>query len=113
MGGQLFEVRIVHPGGFLQPEPDAVRPRLLDWQLDSYGTHAARHYRITRYDQDGQPRWSLDGTGQHPWTSDDVEYLKDVAEHHAERLLRRQRWHPRSMYNDHEPPLWLSGRGFS
>jgi len=38
-------------------------------------------------------------TGQHPWTSDDVEYLKDVAEHHAGRLLRRQRWRPKSMYN--------------
>ena len=54
----------------------------------------------------------MDGTGQHPWTSDDVEYLKDVAEHHAGRLMRRQRWHPKSMYNGQEPPLWLGGRGW-
>ena len=31
----------------------------------------------------------MDGTGQHPWTSDDVEYLKDVAEHHADRRMTR------------------------
>ncbi len=48
-----------------------------------------------------------------PWTSDDVEYLKDVAEHHAGRLLRRQRWRPKSMYNGQEPPLWIGGRGSS
>ncbi|MDX1884731.1 hypothetical protein [Mycolicibacterium sp. 120270] len=111
MGGEQFEVRITYPRRFFEPAPDAVRPRVLDWQMDSHGTHVASHYRITRYEQDGQPRWSLDGTGQHPWTSDDVEYLKDVAEHHAGRLFRRRRWHPTSMYNDHEPPLWLSGRG--
>ena len=46
-------------------------------------------------------------------TSDDVEYLKDVAEHHAGRLLRRQRWRPKSMYNGQEPPLWIGGRGWS
>src|SRR5271166_4092867 len=101
------------PGEFIQPAPEAVRPRLLDWQVDAKGRHVAWRYRITRYEQDGQPRWWLDGTGQHPWTSDDVEYLKDVAEHHAGRLLRRQRWRPKSMYNDQEPPLWMGGRGWS
>ena len=82
-------------------------------QVDAKGRHVAWRYRITRYEQYGQPRWWLDGTGQHPWTSDDVEYLKDVAEHHAGRLLRRQRWRPKSMYNGQEPPLWIGGRGWS
>ena len=91
MGGEFIEIRITHPWEFIQPAPEAVRPRLLDWQVDAKGRHVAWRYRITRYEQDGQPRWWLDGTGQHPWTSDDVEYLKDVAEHHAGRLLRRQR----------------------
>jgi hypothetical protein len=68
--------------------------------------------RITRSEQGGQPRWSLDGTRQRPPTSDDVEYLEDV-EHHAGRLLRRQRWRPESMYNGQEPPLWICGRGWS
>ncbi|OBI87087.1 hypothetical protein A9X00_02790 [Mycobacterium sp. 1245805.9] len=54
----------------------------------------------------------MDGTGLHPWTSDDIEYLKDVAEHHAGRLLRRQRLRPKSMYNGQEPPLWIGGRGW-
>jgi hypothetical protein len=113
MGGEFIEIRITHPWELIQPAPEAVRPRLLDWQVDAKGRHVARRYRITRYEQDGQPRWWLDGTGQHPWTSDDVEYLKDVAEHHAGRLLRRQRWRPKSMYNDQEPPLWIGGRGWS
>jgi hypothetical protein len=98
---------------FIQPASEALRPRLLNWQVDAKGRHVAGRYRITRYEQDGQPRWWLDGTGQHPWTSDDVEYLKDVAEHHADRLLRRQRWRPKSMYNGQEPPLWIGGRGVS
>ena len=113
MGGEFIEIRITHPREFIQPTPEAVRPRLLDWQVDAKGRHVAWRYRITRYEQDGQPRWWLDGTGQHPWTSDDVEYLKDVAEHHAGRLLRRQRWRPKNMYNDQEPPLWIGGRGWS
>jgi hypothetical protein len=113
MGGELIEIRITHPGEFIQQTPEPLLPRLLDWQVDAKGTHVAGRYRITRYEQDGRPRWWLDGTGQHPWTSDEVEYLKDVAEHHAGRLMRRQRWQPKSMYNDHEPPLWLGGRGWS
>jgi hypothetical protein len=112
MGGEIFEIRITHPEELIQPVTEAVRPRLLDWQVDAKGRHVADRYRITRYEQDGKPRWWLDGTGQHPWTSDEVEYLKDVAEHHAGRLLHRRRWHPKSMYNDHEPPLWLGGRGW-
>jgi hypothetical protein len=113
MGGEFIEIRITHPSEFIQPTSEAVRPRQLDWQVDAKGRHVAWRYRITRYEQDGQPRWWLEGTGQHPWTSDDVEYLKDVAEHHAGRLLRRQRWRPKSMYNDQEPPLWMGGRGWS
>jgi hypothetical protein len=113
MGGEFIEIRITEPWEFFQPAPEAVRPRLLDWQVDAKGRHVAWRYRITRYEQDGQPRWWLDGTGQHPWTSDDIEYLKDVAEHHAGRLLRRQRWRPKSMYNGQEPPLWIGGRGWS
>jgi hypothetical protein len=113
MGGGFIEIRITHPWEFIPPAPEAVRPRLLDWQVDAKGRHVALRYRITRYEQDGQPRWWLDGTGQHPWTSDDVEYLKDVAEHHAGRLLRRLRWRPTSMYNGQEPPLWIGGRGWS
>ena len=112
-GWRVYRIRITHPWEFIQPAPEAVRPRLLDWQVDAKGRHVAWRYRITRYEQDGQPRWWLDGTGQHPWTSDDVEYLKDVAEHHAGRLLRRQRWRPKSMYNGQEPPLWIGGRGWS
>ena len=112
-GGEFIEIRITHPWEFIQPAPEVVRPLLLDWQVDAKGRHVAWRYRISRYEQDGQPRWWLDGTGQHPWTSDDVEYLKDVAEHHAGRLLRRQRWHPKSMYNDQEPPLWLGGGAWS
>jgi hypothetical protein len=84
MGGPFIEIRITHPWELIQPTPEALRPRLLDWQVDAKGRHVAWRYRITRYEQDGEPRWWLDGTGQHPWTSDDVEYLKDVAEHHAE-----------------------------
>jgi hypothetical protein len=34
-----------------------------------------------------------------------------AAEHHADRLLRRQRWRPKSMYNGQEPPLWLVVEG--
>lgn len=113
MGGEFIEIRITHPWEWTHPTREALQPRLLDWQVDDNGRHVASRYRITRYEQDGQPRWSLDGTGQHPWTSDDVEYLKDVAEHHAARLSRRQRWHPKSMYNGQEPPLWLAGRGWS
>ena len=113
MGGPFIEIRITHPWDLFQTTPEALRPRLLNWQVDANGTHVALRYRITRYEQDGGPRWWLDGTGQHPWTSDDVEYLKDVAEHHAARLLRRQRWRPMSMYNDQEPPLWMGGGGFS
>lgn len=113
MGGEFIEIRITHPAEDTEQTREVVPPRLLDWRIDDKGTHVAMHYRITRYEQDGQPRWELDGTGQHPWTSDDVEYLKDVAEHHAGRLLRRQRWQPKSMYNGQEPPLWLGGRGWS
>ncbi|PJE24882.1 MAG: hypothetical protein CK431_03715 [Mycobacterium sp.] len=113
MGGEFIEIRITEPWEFDQRVPDVIRPRLLDWQVDAKGAHVAWRYRITRFEQDGQPRWSLDGTGQHPWTSDDVEYLKHVAEHHAGRLLHRQRWRPTSMYTDQEPPLWMGGRGFS
>jgi hypothetical protein len=111
MGGEFIEIRITDPRELIKPASEAVRPRLLDWQVDAKGRHVAGRYRITRYEQDGQPRWWLDGTGQHPWTSDEVEYLKDVAEHHAGRLLRRKRWRPKSMYNDQEPPLWLGGTG--
>src|ERR1700724_799268 len=97
MGGPLNEIRITHPWKRIQPTPEDLRPRLLDGRVDAKGGHVAWRSRITRYEQDGEPRWWLDGTGQHPWTSDDVEYLKDVAEHHADRLLRRQRWRPKSM----------------
>ena len=65
MGGEFIEIRITHPLEFIQPAPEAVRPRLLDWQVDAKGRHVAWRYRITRYEQDGQPRWWLDGTGQH------------------------------------------------
>ncbi|ORW94357.1 hypothetical protein AWB92_11390 [Mycobacterium sp. IEC1808] len=46
----------------------------------------------TRYEQDGQPRWWLDGSVQHPWTSDDVECADS------------------SMYNGQEPRLRMDGR---
>ena len=107
--GQSVEVRITLPWQTVQRVPEIAPPRLLAWQVDAKGRHMAWRYRITRYEQDGQPRWELDGTGQHPWTSDDVEYLKDVAEHHAERLLRRQRRQPKSIHNGQEPPLWIAG----
>jgi len=107
--GQSVEVRITLPWQTVQRVPEIAPPRLLAWQVDAKGRHVAWRYRITRYEQDGQPRWELDGTGQHPWTSDDVEYLKDVAEHHAERLLCRQRRQPKSIHNGQEPPLWIAG----
>src|ERR1700741_4520163 len=113
MGGDFIEILITHPREFIHPAPEAVRPRLLDWQGGAKGRHVAWRYRITRYEPDGQTRGGVGGPGQHPWTSDDVEYLKDVAEHHASRLLRRQRWRPKSMYNGQEPPLWIGGRGGS
>src|ERR1700741_3878592 len=113
MGGEFIEIRITHPWEFFQPAPEAVRPRSLDWQVDAKGRHVAWRYRITRYEQDGQTRWWLDGTGQHPWTSDDGEYLRDVAERPPVRLWRRQGWRPTSMYTGQEPPLWISGRGWS
>ncbi|WP_144205813.1 hypothetical protein [Mycobacterium tilburgii] len=114
MGGEFIEIRITHPRELTQPTREALHPRLLDWQVDAKGTHVALRYRITRYEQDVQPRWWLDGTGQHPWTSDDVEYLKGRRRvPHRPGLLRRQRWQPKSMYNGQEPPLWLGGRGWS
>src|SRR6201981_709902 len=113
MGGEFIEIQITHPREFIHPAPEAVRPRLLDWQVDAKGRHVAWRYRITRYEQDGQPRWWLDGTGQHPWTSDDVEDLQDVAEPHAGRVLRRQRRPPKSRYNGQAPPLWIGGGGWS
>ena len=49
MGGEFIEIRITHPREFIQPAPEAVRPRLLDWQVDAKGRHVAWRYRITRY----------------------------------------------------------------
>ena len=47
MGGEFIEIRITHPWEFIQPAPEAVRPRLLDWQVDAKGRHVAWRYRIT------------------------------------------------------------------
>jgi hypothetical protein len=66
MGGEFIEIRITHPREFIYPEPEAIRPRLLDWQVDARGGHVAWRYRITGYDQDGQPRWWLDGNRPAP-----------------------------------------------
>ena len=49
MGGPLIEIRITHPWELIQPTPEALRPRLLDWQVDAKGRHVAWRYRITRY----------------------------------------------------------------
>ena len=37
MGREFVEIRITHPRDFIHPEPEAVRPRLLDWQIDAKG----------------------------------------------------------------------------
>ena len=37
MGREFVEIRITHPGEFIQPAPEAVRPRLLDWQVGRQG----------------------------------------------------------------------------
>ena len=50
MGGEFIEIRITHPWEFIQPAPEVVRPRLLDWQVDAKGRHVAWRYRISRYD---------------------------------------------------------------
>ena len=63
MGGEFIAIRITQPRQFIQQTPEALRPRLLNWQVDAKGRHVAGRYRITRYEQDGQPRWWLDGTG--------------------------------------------------
>jgi hypothetical protein len=47
MGGEFIEIRITHPCEFIQPAPAAVRPRLLDWQVDAQRRHVAWRYRIT------------------------------------------------------------------
>ena len=65
MGREFIEIRITDPRDFIHPMPEALRPRLLDWEVDAEGRHVAWRYRITRYEQDGQPRWWLDRTGQH------------------------------------------------
>jgi hypothetical protein len=47
MGGKFIEIRITHPWEFIQPAPEAVRPRLLDWQVEAQRGHVAWRYRIT------------------------------------------------------------------
>ena len=76
---EFVGVRVTWPWETVQPVPEILQPRLLAWEVDAKGRHVAWRYRITRYEQDGQPRWELDGTGQHPWTSDDAEYLKALS----------------------------------
>jgi hypothetical protein len=46
MGGEFIEIRITHPREFIQPAPETVRPRLLDWQVDAQRRHVAWRYRI-------------------------------------------------------------------
>jgi hypothetical protein len=48
MGREFVEIRITHPWEWFQPTPEAVQPRLLDWQVDAKGRHVAWRYRITR-----------------------------------------------------------------
>jgi len=37
MGGEFIEIRITQPWECIPPAPEAVRPRLLDWQVGRQG----------------------------------------------------------------------------